>query len=170
LSEDLGVVDDAVNGHRFFPSGGNGSPHRGHVFSPLVAMSSPHGGGRDAAASSATRGCPANPQPARVQALRALDPSGHARSQGATKTGLMPGPRPDSPPNGEETQQNASVRHDPLIVEHTNPKLTMSVYAQLLELSDADYDAFGVGVDALLGAALGSSQPLVRADARQAQS
>ena len=34
---------------------------------------------------------------------------------------------------------------------HSNPKLTMSVYVQLLELSDADYEAFGTGVDALIG-------------------
>ena len=38
-----------------------------------------------------------------VQALRALDPVGPAPVQAATKAGLTPGPRPDSPPNGQET-------------------------------------------------------------------
>jgi hypothetical protein len=33
---------------------------------------------------------------------------------------------------------------------HTNPRLTMSVYAQLLELADSDFEAYGTQVDALI--------------------
>jgi len=33
---------------------------------------------------------------------------------------------------------------------HTNPRLTMSVYAQLLELADSDYEEYGARVDSLI--------------------
>jgi hypothetical protein len=49
-----GHLQCAVNGHRFLPSGGHEIPHwwpsflptGGHHFSPLVAIESPHLGGR----------------------------------------------------------------------------------------------------------------------------
>lgn len=45
-------------------------------------------------------------KPTQMQALRALDPASRPRYQPAIKSGLTPGPHPDSPPNGDKTQMD----------------------------------------------------------------